>query len=174
MMAFADLLTVSLSSVTVLAHNMYLFWLWQKYHFLAWQALFVPSLPTMTRSTPSCKKWKKYLTSLQILFVLDTLKQKWMFSHILPLETWEEEENPKTNKTETTWPKQFLLWPQSPWFMTQKETSFMGAKKLADTCTWTPKYTQILVIRLKLKKIPPFQLNHNWNPKVLPLRSRSK
>jgi len=56
MMAFADLLIVNLNSVTVLVHNIYLFWLWQKYHFLAWQALFVPSLPQRTWSIPSCKK----------------------------------------------------------------------------------------------------------------------
>lgn len=66
------------------------------------------------------------------------------------------------HKTETTWPKQFLSWPWSPWFIAQKEMSFMGEEEPADT--QTPKYTQAPVIRLKLKKLPPLHLNPAGNP----------
>lgn len=43
----------------------------------------------------------------------------------------------------------------------------MSEKEPADTHTQTPKYTQVLVIRLKLKKLPPSQLNPAGNPTAL-------
>lgn len=68
--------------------------------FIPWQALFAPSLPTMTSSMPSCKKSKEYLTLCQT-FCSGLTEEKWMASHILTVKTWEDGKNQKTPNHKT-------------------------------------------------------------------------
>lgn len=85
-------------------------------------------------------------------------------------------EKTKQNKTQLTEgiPTLALVFT----FYYQKEPAlFWGVRKLSAyfrTHTWTPKYTQLLVTRLKVKKLPPFQLKPNCNPKSFPMREPLK